>query len=137
MPGIAWKFGLTLKSDEEIIVCNFSSMTFLFDYIFAGDLFPHGMCASHLTAYELYEKIGDTVSSVIERLNKSGGFTAITWQKSGLVQDALTKNDTGKPNTHKSHVASGTVRHHMVSLTSTNPENLNPDEMKDLKISFE
>ena len=137
MPGIAWKLGLTLKSEEEIIICNFSSMTFLFDYIFTGDLFSPGVRASYLNDYELYEKIGNTVSSVIERVNKSGGFTGVTWQKSGLIQDALTKNVSGKPNTHKSYVASGTVRHHMVSLTSTNPENLNPDEMKDLKISFE
>ena len=45
------------ESDVEIIVCNFSSMTFLFDYIFTGDLFSPGVRASYLNDYELYEKL--------------------------------------------------------------------------------
>ena len=137
MPGIALKLGLTLKSGKELIICDFSSTTFLFDYIFEGDMFPQQMRASHLCDFEVYEHIGDAVSGIIEKVNKSGGFTAITWQKTGCVRDAFAQKFSNRGGIRPVYVTSGTVRHHMVSLTPTMPENLNPEEMNKFKINLE
>ena len=125
-PGIAWTLKLTLRDGQQITVSNFSSTRFLFEWIFKSNFSPI-IRADHLDDFDARDAIDDGATAVLEEVNNSGGWTVIMWQKLGRVEDAAVKAaNEGIYNAPVEYVQAGTVVHHIVSISPTMPETLNP-----------
>ena len=64
---------------------------------------------------------------MLQEVNGSGGWTVVMWQKLGRVEDAAVRTaNAGIYNAPVEYVQAGTVVHHIVSISPTMPETLNP-----------
>ena len=80
-----------------------------------------------MNSYDAADAIADGAEAVLREVNSSGGWTVIMWQKLGRVEDAAVKAaNAGVYNAPVEYVQAGTVVHHIVSLSPTSPETLNP-----------
>ena len=134
--GVAWYLKITTRDNEDIYIRDFSNSKFNFDFIFA-DKFPAFVKACHLDDLDVSENTLDAAERVFNEVNMFGGWTAILWQKQGMVEDAVAKQaNSGTYNAAPVYVASGTMLHHLVHLAPTRPNSLNPVRMKGFKVNI-
>ena len=125
-PGIAWGLNLTTRGGDRISTYDFSSTTFLFDWIFKRR-FSCIIRAGHLDDYDTLPLIEEAGTKVIDEVNRSGGWTCIMWQKWGHVADSAAPTK---------FVQAGMVTHHLVSIAPTRPELLNSTKLNGFKVDL-
>ena len=69
---------------------------------------------------------------MLREVNCSGGWTVVMWQKLGRVEDAAARTaNAGIYNAPVECVQAGTVVHHIVSISPTMSETLNPVSVRE------
>ena len=82
---------------------------------------------AHLNSFNTLNAIAERAEAVLWEVNGFSGWTIIMWQKLGCMEDAAARTaNAGVYYAPVEHVKDGTVVHHIVSLSPTSPETINP-----------
>ena len=108
---IAFQFDVCLHNPftgQSLTMSNFSSNAFT--SLFLTESISPSILLQQLQFTDAFFKMEDTVNSIVNLVNRNGGFTVIGWYKRGVINDKSLVSKSAGSNTFNSNNANETVQ---------------------------
>ena len=115
---------------KKLHIENFSSLSFC--RLFMDNDLPSSLTCNSLDNTNAHTKLEDCIDSVLQCVNKSGGFTVVGWYKRGEIVDV-----SKETNNHEEKVVASEIGYHVVVIKPTYPDLLSASILNERKYRVE